>query len=281
MGEALAELFERGVVKREDVFVTSKLWVTEWADVDAAAALAKTLADLKLAYLDLFLVHWPFFIRKGAPFPAEFVDRLGYDPERLLGTWRALEREVDAGRVRALGISNATPKKLERLIADARIPPAVNQVELHPYLQQTAMVEWCRAHGIVVTAYSPLGSPDRPARLISEDDPVPLANEVIVRIAAAHGVTPAQVLIRWAIQRGTVVIPKSVTPSRIRDNFAVWTLTLSEDEMRDIAAIDRHHRLIKGVPFAVEGQDWHELWDEPVPGVAEVNTDASKGRDEM
>lgn len=155
-----------------------------------------------------------------------------------------------------------TARKLAVLLKDARIRPVVNQVELHPFLPQTELLGWCSRHGITLTAFSPLGSPDRPARLISEGDPTPLADPVVKRIAAAHNVSPAQVLIRWAVERGTPVIPKSVTPSRIAENLNVFDFKLSPAEIDELATLGTGQRLNKGAQWALEGQKWQDLWDD-------------------
>lgn len=231
---------------------------------DVAAALSKTLSDLKIDYLDLYLVHWPFFYQRGAAFPAgeDKSTVIGYDPARYLAIWRELEKEVDAGRVRHIGTSNMSSVKLADLIASARIQPAVNQVESHPFLAQKKLKAFCDEHKILLTAYSPLGSPDRPARLQEDTDPKPLYDETITSIAAAKGVEPAQVLIRWAVQRGTIVIPKSVTPARIAKNIDGFSFELSAEEMAAIDKLDTGRRLIKGFPFmTAANKHWSELWD--------------------
>jgi alcohol dehydrogenase (NADP+) len=263
VGAGLTDVIARGVVAREDLFITSKLWAQECHADRVAAALTKTLADLQTPYLDLYLIHWPFFIAKeSAVFPPLEESRLGYSPAAYLAVWRELEKEVDAGRVRHLGGSNMTAPKLTALLAEARIRPAANQIELHPSLQQQAFVDWLLRQGIAVTAYSPLGSPDRPARLVSEGDPAPLTHPAVVAIAAARGVSPGQVLLRWAVQRGTAAIPKSVTPSRIAQNLDIFGFELSDADMAAIAALDTNHRLVKGMQNVRAGQTWHDIWDE-------------------
>ena len=300
VGAGLADVIERGIVRREDLFITSKLWATKSHPDEVAGALAKTLSDLRTPYVDLYLVHWPFFLAKGTTFPPPDDARLGYSPAAFLAVWRKMEELVDSGLARHIGTSNMSARKLAALLpgegarrpvggvwprpyhmhspaaasssaaaaaTDARVPPAVNQVELHPFLPQQRLLDWCTARRIVLTAYSPLGSPDRPARLVSESDPVPLSDPTVARIAAEHGVSPGQVLLRWAVQRGTVAIPKSVTPARIAQNlqgvFSGWAL--SPGDLAALAELDRGGaggRIVKGAPFARPRQAWEDLWDE-------------------
>lgn len=250
---------ERRVLRREDLFITSKLWVSRTDD--AAAALQQTLADLQLAYLDLYLIHWPFFIRPGASFPLAPEARLGYDAEAYLAVWRQLEALHGAGLTRAIGVSNMTVKKLKALLPNVKVPIANNQVEMHPFLPQQALVDFCKENGITVTAYSPLGSPDRPGAAGSSA-PAPLQDAIINGIAKAHGVTAGQVLLRWGLQRGTVVIPKSVTPARIAANADLYTFELSEEEMVAIAKLgEKPVRLIEGAFCAPAGVSVSMFWD--------------------
>jgi diketogulonate reductase-like aldo/keto reductase len=263
VGEGIADAISRGVVKREDIFVTSKLWVNKAHPELVAPALAQTLADLQLAYVDLYLVHWPFFLTAGSAFPPPPENQLGYDPARYAAVWRELEAAVGAGTARAIGTSNMSAKKLAALLEVAAIKPAVNQVEAHPFLAQGKLVAWSAARGIVTTAYSPLGSPDRPPRLISEGDPAPLHDETVLAIAAKHKRTAAQVLLRWQLQRGVVAIPKSVTPERIASNFDVFSFALDAEDQGKLAALDRNHRLVKGKNWLKDPEGaWETLWDE-------------------
>lgn len=238
VGAVFGKVFRGGAVKREDVFVTSKLWNTEHARGDVRAACEATLRDLKLDYLDLYLMHWALAESKGGHI-YDAKDSLIMLPISIRETWEAMEELVSAGLVRAIGVSNFTAPLLLDLFSYAKTKPAVNQIELHPYLQQSRLVDFCHRLGMVVTAYSPLarsGYESMSMRLLDE--------EVIRRIAAMHGKTPAQVVIRWAIQRETIVIPKSTHPERIKENIGVFDFELSESDMHEIAGLDRGLRIV-------------------------------------
>lgn len=268
VGAAIAESLAAGVCTRADLFITSKLWVTSCSEPALIReALEKTLANLKLDYLNLYLVHWPFFIKPGASFPPPVSDCLGYSAESYLATWRELEAAVDAGKLRHIGCSNMTVAKLTALCAPgrARIQPAVNQVESHPFLPQAPLLAFCAARGILLQAFSPLGSPARPARLITEGDPAPLAEPAVIAAAAKHGVSPAQVLIRWQVQRGVVVLPKSTTPERIAANLDVFRFALDEADLAALAKLAEGEgckRTNKGSTFVQNlPGGWRDAWD--------------------
>lgn len=264
IGEALAACFGDGLVRRDDLWITSKLWNDRHAPEDVVPALEETLADLGLDALDLYLVHWPVALRKGKMLPESAADYVSLEDLPLETTWKSMEAAVDGGLCRHIGVSNCSVAKLRGLAERARIQPEANQVELHPYLQQRELVDYCRDHGIVVTAYSPLGSPDRPPALRRDDEPVLLEDPVVAEIAGRIDATPAQVLIRWAIERGTSVIPKSVNESRLRQNLEAAELRLDEGDMQRIAELDRHRRYIAGDTWASEGSPYTvaSLWDE-------------------
>lgn len=265
VGRALEESFEVGVVDREDVWITSKLWNDRHAREEVRPALEETLADLRLNALDLYLVHWPIAFEKGVTFPRSVDEILSLDERPLEETWAGMRDVKEAGLARHVGVSNFSVPKLKRLGGGSADGPEVNQIELHPYLQQPGMLEYCGDAGIVVTAYSPLGSRDRPERLKEDDEPVLMEDPVIRDVAEERGATPAQVLIAWALERGTSVIPKSVNPGRIRENLEAADLALTDEDMERIAELDRHRRYIdgstfaepEGSPYTVEG-----LWDE-------------------
>ena len=264
IGESLHEVMESGI-KREELFITSKLWNNMHGDGDVLISCAKTLKDLKLEYLDLYLVHWPFpnYHAPGVGVNSRYPHAVPYIHENYMKTWRQMERLVDAGLVKHIGTSNMTISKLELVLRDARIRPAVNEMELHPHFQQPALFQYCLDHDIVPVGYCPVGSPKRPERDRTEDDTVDTEDPVIVRIAARLNLHPAIVCIKWAVQRGQIPIPFSTTRSHILDNLlSSATELLTAEEMKAIEGIDRNCRLIKGQVFLWEGaKDWTDLWD--------------------
>ncbi len=264
VGAALEEIM-RGGIKREDLWVTSKLWNDMHSGEDPIVSCEKSLADLRLDYLDLFLVHWPFpnFHPPGCDVSSRSPDAKPYIHERYMRTWRAMESLVDRGLVRHIGTSNMTVLKLKLVLRDARIKPAVNEMELHPHFQQPELFRFVVDHGIQPVGYCPLGSPGRPERDRTPDDTSPMEDPVIVATARRHGVHPAAVCIKWAVQRGQTPIPFSVTPRNYAANLAAAAEDpLTGDEMTAIAGVDRNCRLIKGQVFLwKDGQSWEDLWD--------------------
>lgn len=231
------------MVKREELFVTSKLWNTKHHPEDVEPACRKSLEDLKLTYLDLYLIHWPYAFKKGdSCFPKNPDGTMQYDNIDYKETWKAMERLVEKGLVKAIGLSNFNSQQINDVIAAATIKPAALQVECHPYLAQNELIGHCQKYGIIVTAYSPLGSSDRMWK--AADEPVLLEDANIKTIANEHGKSPAQVLLRWQVQRGVVAIPKSVNAARIAQNLQVFDFALTEDEMKTVGNLNRNWRYI-------------------------------------
>ncbi len=210
VGQAIAE----AGVARDELFITTKLWNSAQGYDSTLKAFDESMKKLGLEQLDLYLIHWPT--------PAR---------DKYLDTWKAFEKLYADGRVRAIGVSNFQPAHLERLMDASDVVPAVNQIELHPYLQQPELREFDAKHGIATEAWSPLA---KGGSL--------LGDPVVADLAVKHGRTPAQIVLRWHLQLGNVVIPKSVTPSRIAENFDLFGFTLSEDELESLSPLDRGER---------------------------------------
>jgi len=242
VGEALTELFSEGVVTREELWVTSKLWNDFHSAGDVPTACAKTLEDLHLDYLDLYLIHWPVATNCTGDSPAPTIEE----------TWGAMEALQAAGKVRSIGVSNWSAKRLAAMRAHAKIFPAVNQCELHPKLRQDALLAACAELGTHLTAYSPLGSPDS-ADMIKHEGATVMELPVVASVASAIGKTPAQVLIRWAVQRGTSVVPKSVTPARIEANFDALNFELTDAQMAELSSIEPQQRMLHGKFWCTAG----------------------------
>jgi alcohol dehydrogenase (NADP+) len=264
IGGALREIVAGGI-PRDELWITSKLWNDRHAARDVIPSCRQSLADLQLDYLDMYLVHWPFpnFHPPGCDVSSRSPDARPYIHEHYMQTWRQMEKLVDLGLVRHIGTSNMTVSKLKLLLPDARIAPAVNEMEMHPHLQQNALFEFVRAHGIEPIAYSPIGSPGRPERDRTPEDTVDVEDPVIVSIARRLGVHPAVVCVKWAEQRGATPIPFSVKPRNYLANLqGVVSAPLTDADMAAIAGIDKNCRLIKGQVFLwKQDQTWEDLWD--------------------
>ena len=259
IGQALPETG----IAREQLWITSKLWNDQHSAV--VKSCQKSLSDLRIERLDMYLVHWPFpnFHPPGCDVSSRSADSQPYIHEDFMRTWREMERLVDIGLTRHIGTSNMTIPKLKLLLRDARIKPAVNEMELHPHFQQPELFEFVRANGIEPIGYSPLGSPNRPERDRTADDTVDVEDPVIKGIASRHGIHPAAVCIKWAVQRGQTPIPFSANPRNYTANLqCLKTAPLSDEEMGEIAGIDKGCRLIKGQVFLwKDNQSWEDLWD--------------------
>jgi diketogulonate reductase-like aldo/keto reductase len=244
VGEAVQEVFKQGKIKREDVFIATKLWNNNHRPERVKPAFDASLKRLQLDYIDLYLIHTPFAFQPGdEQDPRDESGNVIYDDGvTLLDTWRALESLVDEGRCKAIGLSDVSLEKTKEIFESARIKPAVVHVESHPYLPQWDLVEFCQQNGIVFQAFAALGHSSEPKLL---DDPV------ITSIAKRVNKTPAQVLLAWAIQRGTSLLTTSKTPSRIQENFDISTLP--DDAMKEISGIQTRQRFNAVVETGVPG----------------------------
>lgn len=250
IGQSLKKIFSSQKLKREEIFITSKLWNSEHAPDKVEKACRQTLKDLNLDYLDLYLVHWGLaFTKTDAELDKNGTFISANIP--LHQTWEKMEQLVKKGLVKNIGVANFTAPMLLDLLAYAKIKPTVNQIEIHPYNPQTRLVKFCHDYGIAVTCYSPLGSP---GHFHGANIPVVLKDQAIVKIADTHHKSPAQVILRWDLQRNTIAIPKSVHPEHIKANIDLFDFELTREEMQTIGNLPFHHRYLDpadwwGVPY--------------------------------
>ncbi len=262
IGVAIKEIIAEGVVTREELWITSKLWNDQHHNV--AEACRQSMEDLQLDYLDLYLVHWPFpnFHAKGVSVESRDPNAKPYIHEDFMKTWGEMEKLADAGLVRNIGTSNVTKAKMELILRDCRIKPVINEMEIHPHFQQPELYDFMVANGIQPIGFCPIGSPNRPERDKTETDTVPIEDPAIVAIAAAHGVHPAVICLKWAVQRGEIIIPFSVKPEKFMANLECAIIDpLTDEEMATMKSLDKNNRFIKGQVFCWEGAEWEDLWD--------------------
>lgn len=263
VGSALKESFSEYGIKREKVQITSKLWNTAHKREDVLPVIKSTLHDLMLDYLDLYLIHWPVAFLPGLRgSPTSDADFLSLKDVPIIETWETMLEAKNQGLVKHIGVSNFSQKKLADLKTKTDHIPEMNQVELHPFLQQDDLLEYCHDNDILVTAYSPLGSGDRPDSLKTQNEPSLLDNKVINTIAVKHDATPAQVLIKWAVERETAVIPKSTNPGRIEENFNSKDIQLDEDDHSKIKSLDKHYRYLTGKELETKSDMYRNIFDE-------------------
>lgn len=251
-GEGLRRVLSDGLCRRDELWITSKLWNTYHRPEHVRPAAERSLRDLGLDYLDLYFIHFPIALAY-VPFEKRYPPGWLFDPDvehpamkpdrvPLSETWGAMEELVQAGLVRDIGVCNFGTSLLRDLMSYATIPPAVLQIESHPYLAQHKLVRFCQEQQIGVTAFSPLGALSYLSLQMAKQDESVLKDEVIQKIAARHGRTPAQIVLRWGIQRGTAVVPKTTRVERLRENIAVFDFVLTDADMHEIDSLDRNRR---------------------------------------
>ena len=244
VGQGIADALQENSLAREELFVTSKLWNAFHTPEDVEKGCKETLTALGLDYLDLYLMHWPVAFKPGDKHnsPEDFYS---IDELPLSKTFNAMLKLREQGLIKSAGVSNCGLSMLKSLVAESDDIPAMNQVELHPYNPQPDLLDYCRKQNIAVTAYSPLGSSDRPDSMKAKDEPPLLENEVVGAIAQKENLTPAQVLIAWALSRDTAVIPKSTNASRIAENLAGAEHSLSAESKAALDGIDVRYRYVE------------------------------------
>ncbi|XP_055955990.1 aldo-keto reductase family 1 member B1 [Patella vulgata] len=239
LGDAITQKIKDGLFERSDLFLASKLWNTHHRPESVEEMCRDSLTSLRTDYLDLYLIHWPFAIKAG-----EIDGRKPHDDVDFIDTWKAMEELVIKGLVKTIGVSNFNIQQLKRLLAaDLRYKPAVNQVEVHPYYTNNELLDYCKQENIVVTAYSPLGrggtDSSGPGKSLNVHE-----DKTIQKIATKYNKTTAQIVIRWGIDRGYTLVPKSVTPARIKQNIEIFDFSLTEEEVKTISNLNQDFKCV-------------------------------------
>lgn len=264
IGQVFKQAFDEGVVERKDLFIMTKVWNDMHRDVEKACR--KSIQDLCCDYADLYFIHWPFpnYHAPGCDADARNPDSKPFSVEEFMDTYRQCEALVDKGLIRNIGLSNMTIPKLNAVIDKFRIPPVACEMELHPCFQQQELFDYLVAHNIQPVGFMPLGSPQRPERDMVSTDIADMQTPEMKAIAQAHGVHPAIISLKWAVQRGQIPIPFSIHEMEYTSNLqSTLTEPLSEEEMKILSTLERNNRLVKGQVFLWEGaESWHDLWDE-------------------
>ncbi|WP_093988890.1 aldo/keto reductase [Massiliimalia timonensis] len=265
IGNVFEKAFREGIVTREELHITSKVWNDMHEQGDVLLSLAKTLKDLKLDYIDTFFVHWPFpnYHAPGCDGDSRNPNSRPFSVEEFMTTWKQMEQIQKMGLSRNIGMSNMTVAKLKKVLPLCEVKPALIEMELHPCFQQPELYDYCVEQGIQPVGFCPIGSPTRPNRDKTEGDIADIQVPELVEIAKAHDVHPAVICLKWAVQRGQVPIPFSIHENEYASNLKCTTEDpLSEEEMKTLAGIDKNCRLIKGQVFLWPGaKSWEDLWD--------------------
>ena len=265
IGQVFKKVIEQKIAKREELFITSKVWNDMHGDGKVLESCKKSLEDLGLSQIDLYFVHWPFpnYHAPGCDGDARNPDSRPFSTEEFMATWRQCEQLVEMGLVRYIGMSNMTIPKLEAVLPLCKIKPAALEMELHPSFQQQELFDYVVSHGILPIGYCPIGSPSRPERDRTLGDVVDTELPAVVAAAKAHQVHPAVICLKWAVQRGQIPIPFSVKEPQYTSNLECVTRDpLTEEEMKAIQLEDKNCRLVKGQVFLWQGaKGWEDLWD--------------------
>ena len=266
IGQALSDAMADGDVTREEMWITSKLWNNRHRKEQVEPALQLTLKNLKLDYLDLYLIHWPIALRDDINFPASAEEMVSLKETPLSETWSGMINIQQKGLAKHIGVSNFSIKKIKEITAVTGVKPESNQVEIHPFLQQNVLKSYCDKEGIFLTGYAPLGSGDRPANRVVSGEPVLFENQTLLELANKKGCSAAQLMLAWAVNRGTCTIPKSVNAERLKENLAAGDIDLSSEEMEVIASVNLNYRFVKGDFWCLPGSDYtlESLWDDGV-----------------
>jgi len=242
VGAAIKSKVADRSVKRKDLWITSKLWNTYHRPDLVEKNVKMSLEDLGLDYLDLYLIHWPTaYLEDGEKFPKDAEGKILFSEVDYMDTWRAMEGLVKKGLVKSIGLSNFNKAQITRVLAEGSVKPAVLQIECHPYLNQSKLIDFAKSKGIAITAYSPLGSPDRP--WAKPGDPQLMDDPKLIELAKKYNKTPAQVLLRYQVDREIITIPKSVTKSRILQNFSIFDFKLAAEDITYLNTFDCNGRL--------------------------------------
>ncbi|BBN17607.1 protein MpTPS-like1 [Marchantia polymorpha subsp. ruderalis] len=261
VGDALQKLFKEGVVKREDLWITSKLWNDHHGPEEPFKCLETTLTNLQLEYLDLYLIHWPVPLNKGYTWPLQphMFDTTRSIKEDTKETWQAMEKIAESGKARSIGVSNFSAKKLEDMMEYAKVVPAVNQVECHPMWRQDKLRAYMKTHNIHLSAYSPLGTWGTSGVKINLLD-----HPLLTKIGEKYGRTPAQVSLRWGVQMGNSVLPKSTKAERVKENLQVSDFSLSDEDMSELEKLEQT-RFLQGTFWVNDSGSFYkkaeDLWD--------------------
>lgn len=264
IGEVFQNAFDKGIVKREELIIMTKVWNDMHDKVEESAK--KSIADLRCDYVDIFFIHWPFpnYHAPHCDGDSRNPDSRPFCADEFLNTYQQCEQLVEKGLIKNIGISNMTIPKLKAVLPGMKIKPVACEMELHPCFQQKELFDYLVANKIQPVGFMPLGSPQRPERDMCPEDIADLQTPKMKEIAAAHGVHPALIALKWAQQRGQIPIPFSIHEQEYMSNLKAMTEDpLTPKEMQEISTLERNNRLVKGQVFLWEGaKDWHDLWDE-------------------